>query len=202
MAAENVTWRESEPDRRGFERTPVAIFGRCLLPNKLEIPCQAINLSPGDAAFVVAHPPRIDDHIIVYLDHVGRLEGLVTRLFEGGFAMRLEGTARKREKIAATLEWLKNTDPFDPRDSRRHERLEPQNSNSMLELEDGRTYPIQIIDISLSGAAFATDVRPAIGSRVSLCGMKGSIVRHFPEGVAMEFYSVQQRSGLSGILDS
>ncbi|MEO0546129.1 MAG: PilZ domain-containing protein [Pseudomonadota bacterium] len=200
MAAEDVTWLGSETDRRGYERMPVALFGRCLLPNKLEIPCQAINISPGDAAVVAGHAPRIDETVIIYLDHVGRIEGPVTRLFDGGFAIRIEGTPRKREKIATTLEWLRNTDPFDPSDLRRHERLEPQNNNSVLELEDGRSYPINIIDISLSGAAVALDVRPAIGARVWLSGMKAVVVRHFDEGIALEFTAVQTRAGLGARL--
>jgi len=200
MASQDVTWLESDTERRHYERVPVALFGRCLLPNKLEIPCQAINISPGDVAVVAGHVPRIAEVVIIYLDHIGRIEGPVVRLLDGGFAVQIEGTARKREKIASTLEWLQNTDPFDPRDLRRHERLEPKNENSVLELEDGRTYPIKIIDISLSGAAVSLDVRPAIGARVWLSGMKAIVVRHFDEGIALEFTAVQTRSGLGASL--
>jgi len=196
MAAEDVTWLETDTDRRSYERIPVALFGRCLLPNKLEIPCQAINISPGDAAVIAGHVPHIGETVIIYLDHVGRIEGPVVRLFEGGFAMQIAGTLRKREKIASTIEWLKNNDPMNPHDEREHERLEPKNSNSVLELEDGRTYPIKIMDISLSGAAVSLEVRPAIGTRVWLSGMKAVVVRHFDEGIAIEFTAVQSRAGL------
>ena len=100
-AAANST----ETERRAYERVPVSVFGRCLLANQLEIPCQAINISPGDVGFVAAHLPALDEHVIVYLDHVGRLEGKVVRHFEGGFALLLINTPRKREKLAARIEW-------------------------------------------------------------------------------------------------
>ena len=178
-----------EHERRSWERVSIALFGRCLLPNRLEIPCQAVNLSPGDAAIVAAHLPQIGDPVIIYFDHLGRIEGTAVRHFKGGFAITINGTPRKREKLASRIEWL--VEHLDTEDTghelRRHNRIEPRNNNSEIRLEDGRTYPIKIIDISLSGAAIESDVRPALGEMVWLAGMQGKVVRHFAEGIAMEF---------------
>ncbi len=178
---------EKETERRAYERTPVAIFGRCLLENSLEIPCQAINISPGDVGVIAGHTPKLGEHIIMYLDHVGRLEGEVARLYKGGFAMRINGTPRKREKLAANIEWLKSNKEFGVEDNRRHDRIVPRDTNSEIKLSDNRVYPIEIIDISLSGAAVKVDVKPAIGSHLTLAGMQGQVVRHFSEGIAIEF---------------
>ena len=46
-----------------------------MLPNQLEIPCQAVDISPGGAGLISAHVPQLGDHAIIYLDHVGRIEG-------------------------------------------------------------------------------------------------------------------------------
>ena len=185
-----------DTDRRQFERTNIAVFGRCLLPNQLEIPCQAINISPGDVGLIAAHAPLLADSIIIYLDHIGRLEGEVARLYEGGFSMTLRCTARKREKLEARIEWLKAHRDFQLEDNRQYERVEPNNKNSELRLNDGRAYPIEIIDISLSGTAVSCNVKPAIGSDVWVAGMQGKVVRHFVEGIAVEFESTSHRSGL------
>lgn len=176
-----------ESDRRSHERIPVTIFGRCMMQSGLEVPCQAVNISPGDVGLVAAHSPELDDSVIVYLDHVGRLEGKVARLYEGGFALVFETSVRGREKLIARIAWLKNHEHFGMPDMRASNRIEPKNTNSEIKLSDGRTYPAKIIDISLSGAALSSDVRPALGAQVFLSGMQGTVVRHFPEGIAIEF---------------
>ena len=186
----------TETEKRRYQRTPVALFGRCLLNNDLEIPCQAVDISPGDVSFVSAHKPRINEHVIVYLDHVGRIEGPATRHFDGGFCMEIECTPRKREKLSARIEWLKAHKEFKIDDQRRFERIEPRELNSQLKLPDGRSYPIQIIDISLSGAAVAVDVKPAVGSVVWLAGMQGTVVRHFAEGIGLDFINIAQHATL------
>jgi hypothetical protein len=63
---------------------------------------------------------------------------------------------------------------------------------SVLQLTDGRQYQCRIIDLSLSGAAIEIDVKPALGVQVTLGTMRGQIVRHFEEGVAIEFAVIQR----------
>ncbi|CLR02959.1 Uncharacterised protein [Mycobacterium tuberculosis] len=56
------------------------------------------------------------------------------------------------------------------------------------------------MDLSLSGAAIDIDIRPALGTAVRLGSMRGRVVRHFMEGVAIEFSSVQSRETLTEFL--
>ena len=62
----------------------------------------------------------------------------------------------------------------------------------MLKLADGRQYQCRIIDLSLSGAAIEIEVKPALGVQVTLGTMRGQVVRHFEDGVAIEFAVVQR----------
>ena len=78
--------------------------------------------------------------------------------------------------------------------------LTPRNTRTELTLDDGRRYPCRIIDLSLSGAAIDIEVRPALGTPVQLGSMKGRVVRHFQEGVAIEFSSVQSKEALTSFL--
>ncbi len=182
----------SGPERRAHERVNVSVFARCMFDNKLEIPCQVINISPGDMAVVAVHVPTEDDHVIVYVDNVGRVEGTVSRVFKGGFAITLNVSARKSEKLASQIEWLKKSSSFGSIDQRRHQRMAPRQPISEIRLPDGRAYSIEIIDISISGAAIKCEVKPALGTLLTLGGMQGRVARHFNEGIAIEFATEQQ----------
>ncbi|MGI9354978.1 MAG: PilZ domain-containing protein [Rhizobiaceae bacterium] len=195
--AENASGEE----RRTYERVKVALFGRCLLPNGMELPCQITEISPGDLQMFTAHQPHEGERVITYVDHVGRLEGDAVRVTEIGFAMEIEASPRKREKLAARIEWLQAHKHFGVEDARAHERMEPSNKNSVITLGDGRTYPVEIIDISISGAAFSSPVKPALESVIALAGMKGRVVRHFVEGLAIEFLSIREKRHLFDKLD-
>jgi len=189
-------------DRRSYERAKVALFGRCLLPNGMELPCQITEISPGDLQMFSAHQPSEGERVIAYVDHLGRLEGDAVRVTQIGFAMEIEASPRKREKIAARIEWLQAHKHFGVEDARAHERMEPSNKNSVMTLADGRTYPVEIIDISISGSAFTSPVKPALESVVALAGMKGRVVRHFVEGLAIEFLSIREKRHLFDKLDA
>ena len=131
------------------------------------------------AGLISAHVPQLGDHAIIYLDHVGRIEGETVRHFKGGFCIQIDCSLRKRQKLADQIANLEGQTEFVPDEQRRSARIAPKNANSELRLEDGRSYPITIIDISLSGAAISMEVKPALGSHVWLAGMQGTVIRPF-----------------------
>ena len=94
--------------------------------------------------------------------------------------------------MAAQLTWLANKDILNLPEDRRHERVVPDIRHSSIVLEDGRRYNCKITDISLSGAAVEIEVRPALGTPISLGRMRARVVRHFSDGIAVEFASVQE----------
>jgi len=167
-----------------------------MLEDRSEHPCQVIDMSPGDAAVRADKPGEPGERVIAYLDHIGRVEGVVTRLTDDGFAMTVIASERKREKLAAQLTWLANKHELDLPEDRRHQRVAPRNPITVLQLEDGRQYRCRILDLSLSGAAIEIDVRPALGVQVTLGSMRGQIVRHFQDGIAVEFAALQREESL------
>jgi hypothetical protein len=192
--------RKPQPEQRSFQRVSVNLPGRLMLPNHDEYECTILDMSPGDASFICAARPRVGERIIAYVDHLGRIEGSVTIINDAGFAIQLTATDRKREKLAAQLTWIANKHELGLPEDRRYDRLTPRNTRTELTLDDGRRYPCRIIDLSLSGAAVDIDVRPALGTPIQLGNMKGRVVRHFQEGVAIEFSSVQSRDALTAFL--
>lgn len=175
-----------------FQRVKISVLGRYMLSDRREFPCQVLEMSPGDATVIAPVAGVAGERVIAYLDHMGRIEGTVTAQVDGGFVMDITASSRKRDKMAAQLTWLANKDILHLPEDRRHERVVPDNRHSTLVLEDGRRYNCKIIDISLSGAAVELAVRPAMGTPVTLGRMRARVVRHFPDGVAVEFASAQE----------
>lgn len=175
-----------------FQRVKVSVLGRYMLADRSEFPCQILEMSPGDALVIAPMAGIVGEKIIAYVDHIGRIEGTITENVAGGFVMDIAASARKRDKMAAQLTWLANKDVLNLPEDRRHERVVPDIRHSTVVLDDNRRYNCKIIDISLSGAAIEIDVRPALGTPVSLGRMRARVVRHFQNGVGVEFASAQE----------
>jgi hypothetical protein len=163
-----------------------------MLEDRTEHPCQVIDMSPGNVALRAERLAVTGERVIAYLDHVGRIEGIATRRLQGGFAMTINASDGKRDKLAAQLTWLANKHELDLPEDRRHERLQPRNPISVLKLTDGRQYRCKIADLSLSGAGIEIETKPDLGTEVLLGSIRGRIVRHFADGVAIEFASLQR----------
>ncbi len=192
--------RNSGAATRAFQRVSVNLSGRLMLADFEEYPCTALEMSPGEVEFLCMARPRVNERVIAYMDNLGRLEGTVTELTSSGFTMILQATDRKREKLAAQLTWLANKHELGLPEDRRHDRLTPRQINTEIVLEDGRRYTCRLMDLSLSGAAIDIDIRPPLGTVLRLGNMRGKVVRHFMEGVALEFDTVQSRETLREFL--
>jgi len=185
----------SAEERRRFQRVKVHLLGRYMLADRREFPCQIINMSPGGLAMLAPGIGNVGERVVAYLDHIGRVEGKITRLLDNGFAMTVGATPRKRDKLAAQLTWLANRDILNLPEDRRHDRIVPHNTLAVIRF-DNRDMPCRIIDLSLSGAAIAADFRPAIGTLVALGQVQARVVRHLDEGFALEFTHIQSMETL------
>ena len=178
------------PSPGQYNRVAVSLQGRMMRADHSEHDCVVEMMSPGDAVITARSIPVDGERIVAYLDHIGRVEGRVFQVSQRSFTIALNATERKRDKLAAQLTWLANKHELGLPEDRRHERNSPENSMSEIRLDDGRRYPCRIIDLSMSGAAIEIDVRPAFGTMVVLGNMRGRVVRHFQEGIAVEFMTV------------
>ncbi|MGN6115335.1 MAG: PilZ domain-containing protein [Nitrobacter sp.] len=183
-------------ERRRFQRVKIHLLGRYMLPDRREFPCQIINMSPGGLAMLAPGIGNVGDRVVAYLDHIGRVEGKITRIIDNGFAMTVGATPRKRDKLAAQLTWLANRDILNLPEDRRHDRIVPRNPIATLTLEDGSKMTCRIIDMSLSGAAIAAEHRPPLKSQVALGRVQARVVRNLEEGFALEFVHEQDPDSL------
>lgn len=185
------------PDRRMHRRVPVDIAGRFMREDKEDHACRIVNMSAGGMALVSATMCEIGEKIVVYLDVLGRIEGIVVRQIEGGFAARIVAGPHKREKIVNQLTWLTNRGRLGLDEGRRHERVVPKNTSSRLILPNGEVYECRVIDVSLSGASIASILKPPIGANVVLGRMRGRVVRHHDKGLAIQFADLQDPDSLA-----
>src|ERR1700675_1520165 len=88
-------------ERRRFQRVQVNLLARYMLSGRRGFAGPVTDLSPGGMALIAPVAGKPGERVIAYVDHVGRLEGVIARQLENGFAMTVTATARKRDKLAA-----------------------------------------------------------------------------------------------------
>ena len=174
-------------ERRRHQRVKVVLFGRYMLSDRHEYPCQSIDMSPGGVSLIAPVMGEMGERVVCYLDHVGRLEGVITRHTDNGFAFSVTVPLSKREKIADQLTWLANRHALGMPEDRRHERIAPRNTRTTLILPGGQERPARIQDVSLSGAAVITDLKIQVGAAVTVGKTPGRVARIFGNGIGVEF---------------
>ncbi len=132
-------------------------------------------------------PPEVGDVVQLRMRGFRDFSAMITGIETGGFvamptlitdirAFANEIAAISREQAAEA--------------KRRHERVVPEQSSAMVRTPDGSTIRANVIDVSLSGAAIESDLRPPLRSDVSLGKLEATVVRHLPNGFAVEFKNV------------
>jgi hypothetical protein len=191
----------AEVDRRRFQRVQLSLLGRCMFPDRRECPCQLLEISPGEAAFVSPFCGEFGERIIAYIDNIGRLEGVIIGTSDHGFVMSISASQRKRDKLADTLTWLANRQVLDLSEDRRYLRRTPKRSDATMILADGTAHSVRVIDMSLSGAAIATSLRPPLGSPVRLGRLGARVVRHFDDGIGIEFMRLMSDAAIEQTIE-
>jgi hypothetical protein len=77
-----------------------------MLPDGREFPCNVLDMPAGGIALIAPVVAKKGDRVIVYLDEIGRLDGLVARHIPDGFALTIMATGRKRGRLVAHLLWF------------------------------------------------------------------------------------------------
>jgi PilZ domain len=158
------------------------IFGRFMLPDMSEHPCQVVDLTGTGATFLTQFVPAKGLAIVAYLEEVGRVEAITS--------------GSRLDRLQQRIEWLQKRQVGEEPEGRRHARYEPSEKTSQISLPDGRIYNCEVIDISLSGAAIKTEVMPSVGTFLMLGKMRGRVVRYLDQGVAIEFVKQLDRSNI------
>jgi len=172
------------------------LFGRFMLPDMSEHPCQVQDITIDGANFITSHVPPAGLPIVAYLEEVGRIEAMSAERIDGGFKVTFALTGARRERFETRLNWLMKKESGQGIEDRRHTRYEPREKQSQITMPDGREYNCEVMDISLSGAAIKVEVMPSLGTYILLGKMRGRVVRYLENGIAIEFVKLLERGQL------
>jgi hypothetical protein len=177
----------SASDERRHQRVRVSVLGRFMLADRREYPCQTVDMSPGGVRLTCAVRGEVGERVVLYLEHIGRIEGRIARHCADGFAVQLNATPRKRDKLASQLTWLANREMLGLPEGRSHERLVPTQPGVILRIDGGNEVQARLIDISMSGVAIASPLAPPLGTLVTVGSTPGRLVRYFDGGFGVQF---------------
>lgn len=172
-------------DRRTYRRIRLPLDARFLLNDEREFPAKLRTISAGEAVIECEAPVKRGDKVILYIDHIGRMEGIVKATASKAIRVYFDVRRSRRARMADTLIRLVNRGTHDF-ERRRAIRIR-QNRAAKAELEDGSTVDCRILDISVTGASVAIDPRPDIGRVMVIGKMRGRVVRHHETGIGLEF---------------
>lgn len=173
------------------------LLGRYMLPDKREFECIVTHVALSSVSLKSDELGSIGDHVIVYIDQLGRVEGEIGELFDDGFVFNIKMAPAARNRWADRIASIDQSSHMSGSEQRGDVRVEPEQASSRFTLPDGRVYPCKVIDMSISGASIKIDVFPSIGTPVQLGKMSGKVVRHHGEGVAIEFDNVPETGTLA-----
>jgi len=176
--------------RRQLERAKLRLPGRYMLADRLEHSCATIDLAACGIAMECGDRGQIGEHIVAYIDRLGRMDGEIARPLQNGFAFKITAPPRKIEKLAARIAWLVQRDVFGAPDNRRQERVEAEDGQITITAPDGEKHLATLIDVSSEGAAMNVAIAPAIGAPVTVGQRRARVVRHFVGGIAVKFQNV------------
>lgn len=175
-------------DRRRHRRVQWAVRVRGLTADGEEFTCTTVDVCAGGLRINLAHPLSKGENLVLYIDGIGRVEGVVARVLNQiGYAVQFTVPPRKRDKIGDQLTWLINKDRLGLTDEREAERR--PGGGQVVAIHGNRvSIACAVADVSIFGVALKTaGPRPMIGDRVQLGERAGTCVRYIDGGFAVDF---------------
>jgi hypothetical protein len=172
------------------------VKGTILFPDKeYQEKCLVLDLSPDGAGLKSTCSMALGANIVLYIDGLGRFEGTIIRQDRVHIGVQFKYSKITRGRIAELIATYLERGPFIDTSMRSRPRLTARKMlhSFALELASGEKQACDIVDITISGASFKTDKRPALGERVMFGKTAGVVVRHTACGFAVSFWDSATR---------
>ncbi|WP_108395477.1 PilZ domain-containing protein [Devosia submarina] len=163
--------------------------------------CWARSLTPVQVVVSCGKRLPRGENLVVQLAEIGGFFGRVDRAIDGGGVIRLQLEEAAREKLAAKISWYRKRVLHGAPEHRSYKRWKPTSRQSTVLMADGSTVDCTLIDVSATGVAVSTPLKPNIGLPLAVGQLVGKVVRHLDEGgFAVQFLSVQDESTVEKLL--
>ena len=173
-------------ERRRHARLPLRLHGRYWSEALGEHACRLVDISPGGARVMTRSVPAANQRIVLMINGIGRMEGVVVRSGKEEFSLRFSATDRKRDRLADTITWRFNKDRLGLEEDRTAPR-KPGRGRAKIRFSDGVVIHANVLDVSVTGAAFECLERPKLNEAVRVGEMSGSVARILDNGFAVVF---------------
>lgn len=180
-------------ERRRHARVPLQLHGRFWTEMEGEHACRLLDISPGGARLMARIVPPDRTRIILMIPSLGRIEGHVVRREGEEFSVAFNAPLRKRDKLADAITWRFNKDRLGLDEDRTAPR-KPGRGRARILLDDGVIIQANVIDVSVTGAAFECLERPRIGEPLRVGEMSGRVARILDNGFAVVFDPPQAKT--------
>ena len=183
--------KAADTDRRKYRRIKVQLTGRFMREDQQEYPCYTNDISAGGMNISASVKCEPGEYVVFYIEEIGRIEGFVVRNHDDGFAIAIEASAHKRERLVATLTWLLNRHELQDPQERRYERQIPTQPVTTLVRSDGKRIPVKVLDLSVGGARVSIKALMKTGEKVYLGKSSGFVVRVDDGSIGIQFDTEQ-----------
>jgi hypothetical protein len=153
--------------------------------------CRTQAISASEAVVAAPVNGELGERVSANFDEIGMVEGTVSRQFQDGFAFAIDAHKVDRVSLNSRIAWVKKRDNAGTLEKRSHKRVVPRASQSVVILPDGSFYRAFIINMSASGVAISSEVKPEIGLPLAVGSVVGRVVRHFEGGFGIKFLHEQ-----------
>jgi hypothetical protein len=186
---------DGNSDKRRYERVRLELNARFMRTDGSEHHAQVIDVSGGGIALKSDSPPVVGEHIILYVDNLGRLEGRVVRKIGEGFALPFNATPRRRERICQMITRLRQGMPDD--DELAEAGFVPDEGAQLapishIVLGDGEKIPVRVVDLNVTGVVVETPLKLALGTSVQVGRMNGVVTDMGSGCLTIEFEGVDR----------
>lgn len=169
------------------EPTRVDLPGHLFVPaDEREAPCRITELSPDGASIQSELIPGSGDAVVLYVDKLGRFEGMLSHSDGNVLEVKFVCTAAKRERTLEQIAAIRDQGVEGGSILRRHERA-PRKAGAEFTRANGQIVSCEVIDISVNGVSLKTDIRPLIGEFVLIAGIAGRVSRYHEQGIGLEY---------------
>ena len=94
-----------DPDGTGEETLgDKTVFGRYMRPDRQEFSCKVGRIDTDEVTLISEGEFKIGEHMVAYLDELGRVEGKVIRETDDGFAIALKLSAASSVAAQSVVE--------------------------------------------------------------------------------------------------
>lgn len=179
-------------NNRAYERRPLTLGVRYITRSDMEATGRLLNISEGGLYMATDTDAEIGDEIIAYPEGLGRLSGAIVRKDEQGVAVQFNITDKQRQYLTMRISSALTGAPFlRLLKNRGHQRIGINLDVRARHVSNDEVFDCKIMDLSQSGAAIQSEIRPPIGEEISLGTVCGTVCRHTSDGFALTFsYSI------------